>query len=355
MTKIGLSHELVLELFKTSPQADVKSSASDRLVELLKAHPLAGIKSSNDGRPLDKLAQPRKSCSKTLAKRAQAKAITLSLVNQLLKVRNSPLHESYKRSITCGSVLVQTGKTITTKYCNNRWCLVCNRIRTAKLINGYEKPLKELKDPWFVTLTIPNMSRVKLTGAIDGMITELGRIRETMRKRKIITIGIRKIEVTYNQEKDNYHPHFHLIIEGEEVARQLHDLWLERYPAARAVGQDIREAKTGTEKELFKYFTKLISKSNGKACFLPVAMDVIFRAMAGRRVFQPMGIRKEVAEDVDEIQSVEYSDIDPGDKYWNWSNEANDWVDQLTGELLTGFTPSPVLQEFLDQIRAGPP
>jgi len=279
----------------------------------------------------------------------------MAITNQLLKVRNSPLHESYKRTLTCGSVILQADNVLTSKYCNNRWCLVCNRIRTAKMINGYAEPLSQLEKPYLVTLTVPNVTRVNLHNTIDLMLDELARMRDTMRKRKRPAIGIRKIEVTYNPVADTYHPHLHLIIDGVDRAGELHDLWLERFPNAKPVAQDIRKAKAGTEKELFKYFTKLITRVDGKSCFIPLAMDVIFRAMKGRRVFQPLGIRKDVDEDVDELYSKEFRGLDPGERNWFWDKGSYDWVCRQTGELLTGYEPGEVLHTFLDQIRAGPP
>ena len=89
---------------------------------------------------LDTLAQLRtETPSKppvTLVKRAKAKFLTNGLSFPLIDL-NSPLKKSYWLTWHCTSVLLQEGQKITSRYCNNRWCIVCNRIRTAKLINGY--------------------------------------------------------------------------------------------------------------------------------------------------------------------------------------------------------------------------
>ena len=112
--------------------------------------------------PLDKLAQLapyKKYTLETLARRAKAKFFTNAYTVRLAMLK-SPLQKSYNNTIFgCSALLYQTGKTITTHYCNNRWCVVCNRIRTAKMINGYKKPLSELKEKYFVTLTIPNVDK----------------------------------------------------------------------------------------------------------------------------------------------------------------------------------------------------
>ena len=89
-----------------------------------------------------------------LLRRARAKFLSKALAKQLLKANpDSKLFKSYRATLSCSSVLQQNGKKLTTLYCKNRWCAVCNRIRTAKLIGGYSEQLEEFKEPYFVTLT----------------------------------------------------------------------------------------------------------------------------------------------------------------------------------------------------------
>ena len=52
-------------------------------------------------------------------------------------------------------MLLQEGGKLSAKYCGNRWCLVCNSIRTAKLFAAYGPTLRSWEDAHFVTLTIP--------------------------------------------------------------------------------------------------------------------------------------------------------------------------------------------------------
>jgi len=118
------------------------------------------------GLPLDTLAQLAKV---VLGKRARSKYISNAISLRLSDLQ-SDLRQSYFNTYHCSDVLVQSGQKITSKYCNNRWCLTCNRIRTAKLIIGYRKPLSELIDPQFVTLTIPNVTGDQLVDAISEML-----------------------------------------------------------------------------------------------------------------------------------------------------------------------------------------
>ena len=126
------------------------------------------------GVALDKLAQLRRKGSQKmpavtlerLQKRAKAKWFTMSYINDLIDL-NSPLKKSYTNTIYCCQTLHQKEDRLVSKYCNNRWCLVCNRIRIGKAINGYMPELMKLEDPQFLTLTIPNVKRYQLRLAID--------------------------------------------------------------------------------------------------------------------------------------------------------------------------------------------
>jgi len=270
-----------------------------------------------------------------LKKRARSKFISNNLALKLADL-NSPLRQSYFNTYHCCETLEQVEQKIVGRYCKNRWCLVCNRIRTANQINGYRKPLQDLPDKRFLTLTIPNVSEKELPKAIEEMRDTFVLINRHIReKRKISFAGIRKLEVTYNSERNDYHPHFHCIIQGENVSRLFLDEWLERYPAATRAAQDDRPADDRTIKELFKYFTKIVTKGNIHVA----ALDVIFRAMYGLRVFQPFGVKKAVvSEDIEELRAEIYQDIVPAETQWVWQD--NDWWNESTGESLTGYVPS---------------
>lgn len=293
--------------------------------------------------PLDKLAQLESeqknkpaNTSKSLAKRAKAKYFTNAFSIPLAALE-SPLQKSYNNTIFgCSNVLIQQGQKITSTYCGNRWCVVCNRIRTAKMINSYTPALNLLKTKYFVTLTIPNVPGSKLKTSILDMIRNFQNAIKYIRKNKVDIIGLRKLECTYNPNTLTFHPHFHLIVDSELAAKKLIEAWLLRYPAAREIAQDFRPADDNTVMEMFKYFTKIATNHVVHV----KALDIIFQAMRNLRVYQPFGIAK-VSEEIDEIQSQIIDDLQIAEKTWTWLE--SDWVDKETGELLTNYKPDDMM------------
>lgn len=292
-----------------------------------------------------------------LGKRARAKTFTAPLSVKLASL-DSSLKKSYWNTYYCNDNLVQEGDKITGKYCNNRWCSVCNRIRTAKLIKGYNVPLSELNDKQFVTLTLPNCTGEKLRETIDFMLKLCKEVQEVFKKRHLRgkqdwqLVGIRKLECTYNYKTATYHPHFHFLVEGEVVARELVNEWLKRVPTATRQAQDFRRADEGAETELFKYFSKIVTKTEKGFTTFVEPLDVIFTAMQGLRVFQPIGLKKDVLEDIEGIITEEISGIE--ERFINWKWYKNDWVDKNTGEVLTGYIPSDSMNKLIDNIIIRP-
>jgi len=310
-----------------------------------------------------KLGQLRKAAQtlgiEALNKRAKAKYVQDPLIRALTKI-NSKISKQYNNALLCSSLLEQKGDKIVSRYCKNRFCRVCNRITTGKLINGYTPVLEEMKEKMFVTLTIPNVSGDKLRAAVQDMNKKMRLIQDKRRKAGApLFRAIRKLECTYNVHKNNFHPHYHLILDGgEAVADQLINCWLSYYP--EAVAQAQHKTKASDYLELFKYFTKLTSNTgkqyaNGSKVIdeysFPEAIDTIFTAIYRIRIIQPMGGIKYIKEDIDELQAEtidETLEVKQSALYiWNGSN----WYDLKTGQNLSSFKPTIHLSRYREKIR----
>lgn len=252
---------------------------------------------------------------------------------------------------------------MTATYCGGRWCAVCSRIRAARAIDAYMPVVETWDAPHMVTLTIPNIPGEDLPTALRRMAAVFESCRRAMKRTHgAPLIGIRKIEVTYNERTKTFHPHYHVVVEGREAAWLLRTLWLDRFEGeALSIAQDVRPCDRGALLELFKYTTKLVTGSKKGAMIIPAsALDVIFRALRGKRVWQPLGFRlaKEAAEAIEseEIELDQSADVvkRAGEEvWWMWDFDAADWVDRETGETLSDYVPSGVMRKLVASI-AGP-
>jgi len=297
-----------------------------------------------------------------LTKRARSKYFARAFILRMVDI-DSPLRKSYWNSYhCCDKVAEMSNGGTSAHFCDARWCLVCNRIRSAKMINSYLPVLNEWEDKHFVTLTIPNVPADGLSDAIKAMQKEFLRIKETFKRqhqrkqRDEKFVGLRKLECTYNITRDDYHPHYHVIIQGEQNARDLLAEWLRRFPDAREIAQDVQRADDRSVREMFKYFTKLIAKaSGGESVVLPEPLDMIFRVIRGKRTFQNFGFTKpkEAEEISDEaMEMAEQIERETVVEVYQWCQEMHDWIGKTTGKKLTGYKPAAKWRKFVKNMAA---
>lgn len=291
----------------------------------------------------------------SLKKRARSKYFSVAIVSALYP-EGSKLKWAYFQTFKCSELIVQDadGKK-RTHFCGNRWCLVCNRIRTARAILRYMPALEAWRgDSYMVTLTVRNCRGYQTRSMLEEMYRSFTSCKRSIKRTHGLDfVAIRKLEVTYNAEADTYHPHFHVIIRGEIQARALRALWLKFAPTdPLEIAQDVRPVDERGEMELFKYFTKMIG--NGK--IHARSLNVMFEQIKGLRTYQPIGFKisdyaPELEDDAEEELDVHCIDL-AEKRYgevvnWIWIQDYADWVDPDTGECLTDYTPSDGVREFV--------
>lgn len=265
---------------------------------------------------------------------------------------HSSLRKSYQNSIYCAKALIpnEAKGTLTSKYCKNRWCPLCQSIRIAKLIDGYAPLLSSMIDPQFVTLTAPTVTAEELPLRIKNFGATWRNIALDRYWKKNKPNGIRKAECTL-RPNGMYHYHFHIIIDGKENAEWLVNQWLKRTAGAEKQAQDIRPVINGQYLEIFKYFTKLLTKdSTGKRSIDFVRLNIILEALAGKRVYQPFGNIKAVSEDEEDLELIAKLEDRDIFKLWEWATgigyvckddgdllvpdfKAEEWVEKLCGKI----------------------
>ncbi len=273
--------------------------------------------------------------------------------------RDKDILRSYWNMYHCSAKLVKKQGKITGQYCKNRLCLVCNSIRTAVLLKKYKPVFDDWNDDsYFVTLTAPTVYADTLGDRLDEMHSIFVDIKDVLKKRHQRNNctkfqGIRKLECTYNSFDDKYHPHFHIIIKGEENARFVYSEWLNRtkHLGTSENAQDCRKTEGNSAMEVFKYFTKLISSSKKDRLIYLQSIDIIFRAFRKRRVIQSFGFQLPKDNDGYDIELEEDELLDSEYEVFKWNY--SDWYSEITGEGLTGFEVSEGMKELTGRMVKG--
>lgn len=255
---------------------------------------------------------------------------TIQKVKSLVDVTTEDRKPLYWQAYHCNNIILQQGQTLIGSRCRKRWCQECSRIKTAEMINGYNRPLEELAeadDLYFITLTAPTVKGRQLRAEIRKRLKAFQLIKDNLRKNYgIKLVGIRKIEVTYNEKTNEYHPHFHFIQQGYNEAKALMNEWYKYFPKASSKAQDMRlidVTNSNNLKEIFKYATKDVIKDETTA----KAQDTIYKAIEGRRIFQTYGSLKKVKEPIEETEMRDDVDFISFDmEIWKYDNSIKDWT-----------------------------
>lgn len=297
----------------------------------------------------------------TLQRQQWVKPISLKFaIRMALANPNSPMKKSYDNTYHCNNIKIYDGEKIKATYCKNRWCLTCNRIRTAINILNYSQPISEMGSPFFVTLTLPTVGTEELRERMSQMEQAWRTIYKRSKDKKIqafkdglLLKGIRKVECTLRPD-GKFHYHFHFILDGWNNAEWLRGMWLKTFPKASPLAQDVRPADKGAMMELMKYATKMSVKTLSETDFQK--MDTVFQAFKGKRTLSTFGglKSKKVSEEDFTIESQIDEDLQlrlgNTESVWKWNQDIFDWVNPETGELLIGEDLPEKIKKIVEKI-----
>lgn len=299
-----------------------------------------------------------------LVGRAKRKTITqvmvLSLIDVATKKKKGDRVKAYWNTYHCQNRIVTHDGKLHTTYCKNRFCTVCLSIRKATIMNNYLPYLQTWEDPYFLTLTVKAIPAYKLPRYVNGMLGLFGKIidkyRKKAKRRKGFALeGIRSLECNFNPVKRTYNPHFHILVRNKEMGEILLAEWLTRFPkrhanrlAQKLVKVDDRERALI---EIVKYGSKIFTEPDLKKAtrktsrYIYVsALDNIFSAMQGRRIFDRFGFNLPEQRASEPKQNfrilIDYEN-------WLYTPKLFDWVNIDSGETLSGYQLTNELKDIL--------
>ena len=270
------------------------------------------------------------------------KLVKIRQVIDNLKYEDSEIWlKRFERTNKCLSIVIQDGDKLIQGRCHQaRLCQNCARAESSQRIEDFKTSLLKMSQKnglYFVTLTAPTCRERHLKSTIERRYKAFAKVKQqAQRKHGLKLNGLRKLEVTYNAEKDKYHPHFHFVIQGESEAYLLRDLWLREMSDASIKGQDIKEIKlskddTSNLVEVFKYATKGVVNNNTEAH----AEYHILRAINKKRIFQTFGdLEKIVITQLEEKETQKQDWSVPKREIFAFENRCKDWTDSTGNRLV---------------------
>lgn len=186
-----------------------------------------------------------------------------------------------------------TGKVVKANRCMNRFCPICLATRSRKQGFALGVILETLRENYdykflFLTLTVPNVPGHELIKELQKQYESLKRFIQRKQFKNISKGYVRKTEITYNPNRNDFHPHIHMLIAVDEnyFTRENYvkqETWLEIWKRCKrddSITQvHIKKANEESFRELAKYEAKDLEYLNyGEEVF-----DVFFKALKGRK------------------------------------------------------------------------
>ncbi|EGQ4234435.1 replication protein [Staphylococcus pseudintermedius] len=207
--------------------------------------------------------------------------------------------------------------------CRNRFCPVCAWRKARKdalglsLMMQYIKQ-EESKEFIFLTLTTPNVKAEALEDEIKHYNASFRRMSNRKIFKDVVKGYVRKLEITYNKKRDDYNPHFHVLIAVNKsyfTDKRYYinqKKWLELWRSATKDGSitqvHVQKIKQNNNKELYE-LAKYSSKDSDYLASQKV-FDAFYKSLKGKQILVFSGLFKEARKllkngDLDYLKDVD--------------------------------------------------
>ena len=190
--------------------------------------------------------------------------------------------------------------------CKNRFCPMCAWRKARKDALGLSlmmQHIKQTEDKQFIflTLTTPNVTSEHLENEIEHYNQSFRRLSNRKHFKSIAKGYVRKLEITYNKKRDDYNPHFHVLIAVNKSyftdkryyisQQEWLDLWRDVTGISEITQVQVQKIRQNNNKELYE-----MAKYSGKDSDYLVnqkVFDAFYKALKGKQVLVYSGLFKD--------------------------------------------------------------
>ena len=207
--------------------------------------------------------------------------------------------------------------------CKNRFCPICawkKARKDAMKLGVMMKAIEAEEDKQFIflTLTAPNVPALELEQEIKDYNKSFQRLMQRKEVKKVIKGYARKLEITYNDQRNDYHPHFHVLIAVNKSYFNKPDQyisqsrWLELWQEAtgdptitQVKVKKVRKNRGKEAAEIAKYAAK-----DSDYLYNPDVFKVYYQALKGKQLIVYSGLFKEMAKRFEDGEIDQYKEKD---------------------------------------------
>lgn len=295
------------------------------------------------------------------------------LRNQLLQtlIGKHVSDKTFERIKECNTFLfmvadktMEKTKLYRSNNCEHRFCPMCawkksrkNALKIGVLMQYLRE--EENKEFVFLTLTAPNVKAKELNDEIKHYNKSFQRLMQRKEVKSVVKGYVRKLEVTYNKERDDYHPHFHVILSVNKsyftdtkayIARNRWlELWQQSTKNNLITQVDVRKVKVTDNKkevsEIAKYSAKDSDYLEDEKVF-----DTFYKSLSGKRLIVYSGLFKDASKLYKNKELEKYKQLDPTEYiyqiFYHWGQQK---YIETEKKLMTEDMQKEVNNQMLDE------
>jgi plasmid rolling circle replication initiator protein Rep len=249
-----------------------------------------------------------------------------------------------ERILDCGAYLKfavdNSGnmRLIFARFCKDRLCPSCQKRRSLMMFHQVKDVCTSIQQEnpkmqyLLLTLTVPNVKYTELKSELDHLTKSFKRLTERAIFKRSISGFFRALEITYNGKRDDYHPHYHVLLcvppsyfKKNYISQSTWlQLWREATRNDLITQVDVRRVKPNPKRsdstsietaaaEVGKYATKpsnyLCELPNGEYLASGKIIRELAECISGRRLVAFGGLMKEHMQKLS-LQDVESDEAD---------------------------------------------
>lgn len=260
---------------------------------------------------------------KKLSEKMAQKMLKAGFISRGVRMSNCSDTMSFSICDDCGKARIHHASLCRDKLCPTcMWRLAKQRYRCMSDILKIAAADEPNAVYSFMTLTVPNCKVEDLSNTLDMMSEAWKRFIQRVAFKESVKGYARSLEITYNAEKREMHPHYHFIVmfDCHEIAdayeTKLLSDWLLVWRGSKASikGQDIRRIcsyDVGTEQDVAKAALEVYKYSVKETDLLNMPLGIFKEfviAFKGRRVTAFGGLFKEykkiVGIDTENVEDI---------------------------------------------------
>ncbi|HDK4063516.1 TPA: protein rep, partial [Staphylococcus aureus] len=249
--------------------------------------------------------------------------------------------------------------------CKNRFCPMCAWRKARKDALGLSlmmQHIKQAEDKQFIflTLTTPNVTSEHLESEIKHYNQSFRRLSNRKHFKSIAKGYVRKLEITYNKKRDDYNPHFHVLIAVNKsyfkdtkayiTQKEWLEMWRDVTGNSEITQVHIQKVKQNNNKELYE-MAKYSGKDNDYLINQKV-FDAFYKALKGKQVLVYSGLFKDARKKLKNGELDYLKEVDPTEYiyqiFYTWNKK-----EYLASEIfdLTESEKQEINHQMIDEIE----